>query len=91
MSLIVPEYKHIEQEVMENRNPDHIINCSSGVNDKLRIFKDRHTGGNGEVENGGVAFYIEEGNGDVSANVFVNQETLPELILLLQSMREERK
>lgn len=86
MSLIVPEYKHIEQEVIENRNPDHIINCSSGVNDKLRIWKDGRAG-----ENGGVAFYIEEENGDVSANVFVNQKTLPELILLLQSMREERK
>lgn len=84
MSLIVPEYKHIEQEVMENGDLDHIINCSSGVNDKLRIFRDRHVG-----ENGGVAFYIEDERSEASPVVFVNQDALPELINLLQSMGKE--
>lgn len=81
MSLII-QYNHIKSEPRENGGEKHVIACSSGVKDKMMIFKDHHP-------RGSVGIRIENEHSETSPVVFVNQDALPELINLLQSMGKE--
>lgn len=80
MSLIIP-YNHIKYKLRENGREEHVIACGSGVKDKLLIFEDHHPMGS-------VGICIEDELSKTSPVVYVNQNALPELINLLQSMRK---
>lgn len=76
MGLVVPS---IDTEETGDGRIIHVIGCSTGAKDQLRIYLDRG-------DNPSVSFHVEDENGEMSPEVFVNQDTLPALIHLLQSM-----